>query len=192
MHRKRKGNLLANLLSPKWCALCYTQLSKNLFSLMASKSDHIKQFGHHCSLFGYPTICAHVFASFFGLLSQTKLGALATLTRLCEQVPVNSLLDPLTRVEELRNYFMARSQRSQAEPSKAFSLQLYHLWCILIIMFGLSDRGCLLNIRALDFLETRTFTKTSTDKLYLMWISHIAADTQNCLKRSVMAPVRVQ
>lgn len=146
MHRKRKGNLLANLLSPKWCALCYTQLSKNLFSLMASKSDHIKQFGHHCSLFGYPTICAHVFASFFGLLSQTKLGALATLTRLCEQVPVNSLLDPLTRVEELRNYFMARSQRSQAEPSKAFSLQLYHLWCILIIMFGLSDRGCLLNI----------------------------------------------
>ena len=119
-----------------------------------------------------------VFDSFFGLLSQTKLGALATLTRLCEQVPVNSLLDPLTRVEELRNYFMARSQRSQAEPSKAFSLQLYHLWCILMIMFGLSDRGCLLNIRALDFLEMRTFTKTSTDKLYLMWISHIAADTQ--------------
>lgn len=105
----------------------------------------------------------------FSLLSQTKLSALRTLTRLCEQVPVNSLLDPLTRVKELQNDFMDSSALCQAELSKAFSLQLYHLWRILINTFSYLT----MHIRSLSLLETIHFTITLQDIVFNVdWTHH--------------------
>ena len=130
MHRKsKKGNLLLICFPPKVVSTFYTSLSKTSFSFIRSKCDHIKQFGHRAPYLAIPP-SVRTSSPHFSLLSETKLGALRTLTRLCVQVPVNPLLDPLTRVKELQNGFMDSAALSQAEPSKAFSLQLYHVWCI--------------------------------------------------------------
>lgn len=135
MHRKRvrgkrkRSNLLLICFPPKWCALLHIAFQKPFLSsdknLITSNSSVIM-----LPIWLSRHLCTS--SPHFSLLSETKLSALRTLTRLCVQEPVNSLLDPLTQVKELQNCCMDYSAFSQAELSKAFSLQLYHLWYSLI------------------------------------------------------------
>lgn len=97
-------------------------------------------------------------------LSLTKLTTHRTLTHLCEPVPMNSQLDPLTRVKESRHDLMAHCLFSQAEASRARPSMVNshpHVF--------LSGRGCTLHIKkkhSLSLLET-LFTITLTNKLNL-------------------------
>lgn len=163
-----KGNVIFLLiLFPQIGVHFYIQLSKP-FSFIRSKFDRIKQFRRHAPYLAIPP-SVHFFSPHFSLLSQTKLSALRTLTHLCAQVPVDSLLDPLTRVKELQNYLMESSPLSQDELTKNFQPPALPSLVPSYQRIFLSDHGCSLMMKLDCFLS---FVITLRKKQSLMLIGH--------------------